>query len=229
MQRLTVQSYGFCHSAPYFYSVQEVKRHNCSTDVREGGVECRAAATLVGLPCSNWRAGCSTTAPAFLFLQELHQRSEPINFFFPTWQEGRKRCCQPFQECSHSSDTPIMWTFKALAIWQLLSNIIKFIIPEFCITSKSDIYLFSCPEVKPIYAKWGNGNCFIDFALIYTVYTPCPPRRKSATCSPDLGFSTYLAISIEKKAYLSLCSCHIYHTMALYKKQLCIRKTYIQD
>lgn len=57
---------------------------------------------------------------------------------------------------------------KDLVVWSFLNNIIRFTLPVLCITSKSDIYLFTCTKVKPIYTQWGNGDCFINFALKHT-------------------------------------------------------------
>lgn len=216
-------------SAPYFNSVREVQRHHCSTGMREDGVGCRATAKLVSFPCLNWRAGCSSS-----FCLSTRASSQiRKNKLLLAHVAGRwKQCCQPFQWCSHKSwlPSPIKGTFKVLVIWQLLRNIIKSIIPALCITSKSDTYPFMCPEVKSICAKWGHGNCFINFALKHAVmYSMSTQKKMSATCSPNSQFSTYLAITTEKWTFLSLCRYHVYLTMALYKNQLCIMKMCIQD
>lgn len=63
--------------------------------------------------------------------------------------------------------------------------------------------------------------------ILYVLYVHT--EEKECKLQPDSEFSTYLAITTKKQTCLNLSRYQVYLTMTLYKNQLCIRKTWIQD
>lgn len=181
LQKFTVQLPGCC----LFHTVLHLILIQCGrckgTTVPQGWERMEWGAGLQPNSCpSHTWTGELAAAPAFVFLQELHRRSEQINFFWPMWQEGGNSVASRSSGAAINPDSPHLsrgllrsWLFDNF--WEILLSPLS----QHSASPLNQIHTLLCAQKLSQFVQ-NEGMGIVLSILLWNMLlcTLCPHRRK---------------------------------------------------